>query len=32
MPSQELDVPVRLRLFHVGVVVALVGVVLRLIR
>jgi hypothetical protein len=32
MPSQQSDAPVRLRLFNIGIVVALVGVVLRLIR
>jgi hypothetical protein len=32
MPSQQVDVPVRNRFFGVGVVVALVGVVLVLIR
>jgi hypothetical protein len=32
MTSQQPDLLIRLRLFHVGVVVALVGVVLRLIR
>jgi hypothetical protein len=32
MPSHSQDLLIRLRLFRVGVVIALIGVVLRLVR